>query len=120
MVLETADGQKIEIPDEYSMLVCMMNGRFGGTGIYFAPVAMLNDGLMDLIFHHGPAKISNGFEFYRHGISGGGKHVYLDNYSYFRAKKLTFYNRNFLDLESGGKEERKVDVGEDQDNRPKK
>ena len=54
MILEMPDGQVIEIPDEYSMLMLMNNGRFGGTGIYFTPGAIMNDGLLDLIFHHGP------------------------------------------------------------------
>ena len=77
----------------------MMNGRFGGTGIPFAPVALLNDGLVDLMFHHGPDKMSNLYEFARDGITGGGKHIYLNNYSYLRAKKITLINRTFLDDE---------------------
>ena len=55
IILEMPDGKIIEIPDEYSMLMLINNGRFGGTGIYFTPCAIINDGLLDLIFHHGPA-----------------------------------------------------------------
>lgn len=57
--MEMADRSTIEVPDEFSMLIVIMNGRYGGTGIPFAPVAMLNDGLLDVVHHHGPAKIQH-------------------------------------------------------------
>ena len=31
----------------------------------------------------------------KEGIAGKGKHIYLDNYSYYRAKKIEIVNRNF-------------------------
>ena len=113
MILEMPDGQVIEIPDEYSMLMLMNNGRFGGTGIYFTPGAIMNDGLLDLIFHHGPSNMGHCYEFFKYGINGGGQHVYLDNYSYFRAPKLTLINRNFI-------EEKGKQIPDNPDEREKK
>lgn len=115
MILEDKDGCKTELQDEHSFMLCVMNGKFGGTGIYFAPVAILNDGLFDLVFHHGPAPLSAVIEFIQQGINGGGQHIYLDNFAYFRGKKFTFHNRNFLDLIN---KTTSPDVPDDQ--RPKK
>ena len=96
MILEMADGSKITIPDEKSMVLCMMNGRFGGTGVPFAPVSLLNDGLLDLIFHHGPAKLMDYIDFLTNGIVGKGKHLYMNNYTYIRARKMIFLNKNYI------------------------
>ena len=96
MRLHLEGDEVIEIPDEPSMLICIMNGRFGGTGIPFAPVALLNDGMMDLVHHHGPAKFAHMIQFIQEGVSGKGQHIYADNYSYYRCKKLELINRNFV------------------------
>ena len=97
MELEMADGSNFTIPEERSMVMNMMNGRFGGTGVPFAPCALLNDGLFDLVFQHGPTKFSNYCEFVNQGIVGGGKQLYLNNYEYIRARKMKLINRNIVE-----------------------
>ena len=51
------DGSIIDLPDEMSFLLVIMNGKYGGGGMPFAPLALLNDGLLDVVLHHGPAKM---------------------------------------------------------------
>jgi diacylglycerol kinase family enzyme len=84
--------------------MCLLanNGRFGGTGVAFTPVAVLNDGLLDVVHHHGPSGAARMYEFFSQGIIGKGKHIYLDNYGYYRCKKLELTNRNFVDDGQGG------------------
>ena len=36
-------------------MLVIMNGKYGGGGMPFAPLALLNDGLLDVLLHHGPA-----------------------------------------------------------------
>lgn len=57
--LELGNGKTIDIPVLSSQLFMIMNGKFGGSHLPFTPMAMMNDGLLDLLFLRG--KFSNTF-----------------------------------------------------------
>ena len=46
--IEQHDGAKITLANEETMYLVVMNGKYGGGRIPLAPVALLNDGLLDV------------------------------------------------------------------------
>jgi len=61
-----------------------MNGKFGGGRVNMSPVALLNDGLLDITMQHGPAGSKEIVHFLRHSVVGKGAHIYRNNYANFR------------------------------------
>ena len=76
------------------MVCVIMNGKLGGSGVHMAPVALLNDGLLDVTLQHGPPTNYEFSKFIRYCLKGAGSHIYLDNYAYFRGKSIKIVNRN--------------------------
>lgn len=92
--IEQPDGSLIEIPREPTMLTVIMNGKYGGGRIPLTPCAMLNDGLFDMIFQHGPASTQEFLRVCRDVLLSQGDHIYLETQSYFRGRKLRITNCN--------------------------
>ena len=59
-----------------------------------APVTLLNDGLLDTCFQHGPAGISDMLKFVKYAINGKGQHIHRDDYAYFRSSSIRITNKN--------------------------
>mmetsp|Transcript_38553 Transcript_38553/g.50532 ORF Transcript_38553/g.50532 Transcript_38553/m.50532 type:complete len:195 (-) Transcript_38553:329-913(-) len=89
-----ADGERIELTNEQTMFLIIMNGKFGGGRIVLCPSAILNDGLLDICMQHGPAGIKEYGRFVKHAIVKKGAHIYKQNYSCFRGKAIKIINRN--------------------------
>ena len=46
--VQMSSGKKITVSDVDTMMLVIMNGKFGGGRIVLSPSALLNDGLADL------------------------------------------------------------------------
>jgi len=57
VLLQQPDGTRIELLNEETMLLLIMNGKFGGGRVCMSPMALLNDGLLDITLQHGPATV---------------------------------------------------------------
>ena len=96
LVIEQPDGSKIELQNERTIFLVVMNGRYGGGHVACAPVALLNDGLCDIVLQHGPDSKKEIIHFIRHAMVGRGSHIYRDNYAYFRGSSVRIINKNFV------------------------
>lgn len=96
---EQEDGSVIEMPNEPTMLLMVMNGKFGGSGTPFTPCSYLNDGLLDVCFHTGPGGLGLLRTYIRHAMIAKGMHFYKPVFSYFRAKSIRVTNKM---VEEGG------------------
>jgi len=75
-----------------------MNGKCGGTHIPFTPMAMMNDGLLDLLVMEGHfSHLFSGLSMLRSAKDYHGLHVYSDNMKFFRGTKVKFTNLNYED-----------------------
>ena len=63
-----------------------------------SPVALLNDGLLDVTMHHGPASSMEIVHFMRNALLNGGAHIYRNNFAYFRAKSLRIKNKAVVEM----------------------
>lgn len=75
------------------MFLVIMNGRYLGGRVQAAPAACLNDGLLDITMHHGPAGTKELLAFIKTGLVQKGAHIYRDNYACMRGKSLRITNR---------------------------
>ena len=92
--VEQYDGSRIELPSETSMFLVIMNGRFLGGRVEASPVALLNDGLLDVTMQHGPAGTRELVGFFKTAMAQKGAHIYRDNYSCFRGRSIQITNKN--------------------------
>jgi hypothetical protein len=75
-----------------------MNGKCGGTHIPFTPMAMMNDGLLDILFMEGHfSHLFSGLSMLRNAKDYQGLHVYSDNMKFFRGTKVKITNLNYQD-----------------------
>ena len=68
------------------MLACLQNNKHTGTGLCCAPLAQLDDGLLDLWFG-APKSRAAAIEIDGQ-IKGGGKHIYNEAVNYYRCRKV--------------------------------
>ena len=94
VIIELSDGTKIELTDEETLFLVVMNGKYGGGRVVLCPSAILNDGLLDVCIMHGPAGTRELVSFIKHAIVKNGAHVYKKNYSCFRGKSMKIVARN--------------------------
>jgi hypothetical protein len=74
----------------------IMNGKCGGTHIPFTPMAMMNDGLLDILLMEGHfSHLFSGLKMLRSAKDYQGLHVYTDNMLFFRGTKVKFTNLNY-------------------------
>ena len=74
----------------------IMNGKCGGTHIPFTPMAMMNDGLLDILFMEGHfSHLFSGLSMLRNAKDYQGLHVYSDNMKFFRGTKVKITNLNY-------------------------
>ena len=92
--IEKANGEKIELNNEETMYLTVMNGKYGGGRIVMAPSAILNDGLLDICMQHGPVAVSEIAKFIKNAVVKKGAHIYKQNYACFRGKSVKIINRN--------------------------
>ncbi len=76
------------------MLLLIMNGKFGGGRINMSPMALLNDGLLDITLQHGPANVKEIVNFFRDAAIGRGAHIHRNNYATFRGQLVKIVNQN--------------------------
>ena len=74
------------------MFLIIMNGMYLGGQVQAAPIACLNDGLLDVTMHHGPAGTRELFAFLKTAMAQKGAHIYRDNYAYLRGRSLRITN----------------------------
>ena len=55
VIIGQPDGSKIELRNESTLYLLVMNGKLGGGRLLLSPHALLNDGLLDITMQHGPA-----------------------------------------------------------------
>ena len=48
VIIQKSDGSLIELKNEETLLLVVMNGKYGGGRIVICPSAILNDGLLDV------------------------------------------------------------------------
>ena len=94
LVLEQHDGSRIALDREHTMFLIIMNGRFLGGRVQGSPIACLNDGLLDVTMHHGPAGTRELLAFFKTAVAQKGAHIYRDNYAYLRGRSLRITNMN--------------------------
>ena len=74
----------------------IMNGKCGGTHIPFTPMAMMNDGLLDILFMEGHfSHLFSGLSMLRNAKDYQGLHVYSDNMKFLRGTKVKITNLNY-------------------------
>ena len=116
VIIEKSDGSLIELKNEETLFLVVMNGKYGGGRFVLCPSAILNDGLLDVCMQHGPAGTKELAKFMKHAIVKKGAHIYKDNYSCFRGKSMKIVSRNgniSADSAASGAKEEEVHDGEE-------
>jgi diacylglycerol kinase (ATP) len=94
--LDQADGSTLTIPLFSTEVAMIMNGKSGGTHIPFTPMAMMNDGLLDILFMKGHFKnLLAGVGMLSSAKDYHGLHVYQDTMVFLRGNKVKITNLNY-------------------------
>lgn len=89
LCMEMPDGSEHDIQDLQTSLMFVNNGKFAGGQTCYTPSAMLNDGLLDVVFYERGRPSFLGALSIIAQASFFGKHVYRDDIRCFRAKAVT-------------------------------
>ena len=98
------------------MMVMCSNGKYAGGRMVAVPTACLNDGLLDLCLHHGPAGTKALLNYIKNCVIRKGMHVYDDGfngYAYLRARSLKIKNKNMKVNSTTGEKETQAAQGND-------
>jgi len=94
VIIGQPDGSTIELYDETTLYLLVMNGKLGGGRLLLSPHALLNDGLLDITMQHGPAGLKEIAKYLKNCNVLKGAHIFKDNYGCFRGKWVKIVNKN--------------------------
>ncbi len=94
IIIGQPDGSEIELYNEATMYLLVMNGKLGGGRMLLSPHALLNDGLLDITMQHGPAGKREVLKYIKNCVVQKGMMIYKENYACFRGKWVKIVNRN--------------------------
>ncbi len=94
IIIGQPDGSEIELHNEATMYLLVMNGKLGGGRMLLSPHALLNDGLLDITMQHGPAGKREVLKYIKNCVVQKGMMIYKENYACFRGKWVKIVNRN--------------------------
>lgn len=98
--MSQADGTTLTIPIFSTAVAMIMNGKSGGTHIPFTPMAMMNDGLLDMLFMKGHFNNPyDGVKMMNSAKDYYGLHAYQNSMVFLRGSKVKITNLNFDDAE---------------------
>lgn len=81
--------------DIQSMLLFMMNGKYGGGGMPLTPACLMNDGLMDIIWYNDILQAHKFVPFLNKMLINQGLHVYDPTCISVRGTKMVLENLNY-------------------------
>ena len=96
-----------------TLLLFINNGKYGGGHINFTPGAMINDGLLDVMFKTGDFGVKSGLNILDEAKAKHGKHVFREDIFNFRGKAIKIHNLNYDNPPTVNKNQDKKEKFED-------
>lgn len=89
---QPGEGSMVTISNLQAMFLFVNNGKFAGGHACYCPLAMLNDGLLDVVYMEGTPPFLTALRIL-HQVSTG-VHVFRNDIHYYRAKSIKIITRH--------------------------
>lgn len=86
--MEQPSGAKIRLSDEETLLFFINNGKYAGGHSLYTPGALLNDGLLDIVYKKGSFSFLAALHMLDQVARQKGNHVFRRDAPYYRAKSI--------------------------------